>query len=208
MTCARTHPSERRGMPSAMGRANPVVYIHVRTYSTMPVNRRGGPACLTTARARALLVRSGRLALRRGLRAPNGPYISTLTSEPFLRRRSAGADRVRSVFIASFRRGNSRRNLYQSSRGDFFGARKCGGNAGGIKKRRPRARVRPLAAAALHPRVRHTVPRSRSTSTRPAARPCPTRRRARERARARAPRGLPRWTRAPVVRPAASCACT
>lgn len=207
MTCARTHPSERRGMPSAMGRANPVVYIHVRTYHASKSPWR---ACLLDrrARSRALLVHSGRLALRRGLRAPNGPYISTLTSEPFLRRRSAGADRVRSVFIASFRRGNSRRNLYQSSRGDFFGARKCGGNAGGIKKRRPRARVRPLAAAALHPRVRHTVPRSRSTSTRPAARPCPTRRRARERARARAPRGLPRWTRAPVVRPAASCACT
>ena len=177
---------------------------------TMPVNRRGGPACLTAARARALS--SCTLAASLSVEAfahQMDPTFSTLTSEPFLRRHSAGADRVRSFFLASFWRGNSRRNLHQSSRGDFFGARKCGGNAGGIKKATPRAaRVRPLAAAALHPRVRHTVPRSRSTPTRPAARPCPTRRRARERARARAPRGLPRWTRAPVVRPAASCACT
>ena len=208
MTCARTHPSERRGMPSAMGRANPVVYIHVRTYHASKSPWR---ACLLDrrARARALLVHSGRLALRRGLRAPNGPYIlnpyiRTLSSETQRRRRSRALCFYRDVSAWKF----AAKSPSIVTR-VFFGARKCGGNAGGIKKVTPRAaRGRPLAAAALHPRVRHTVPRSRSTPTRPAARPCPTRRRARERARARAPRGLPRWTRAPVVRPAASCACT
>ena len=178
----------------------------------MPVNRRGGPACLTAARARALS--SCTLAASLSVEAfahqmdPTFStltvYIRTLSSEAQRRRRSRALFFSRVVSAWKF----AAKSPSIVTRG-FFGARKCGGNAGGIKKATPRAaRVRPLAAAALHPRVRHTVPRSRSTPTRPAARPCPTRRRARERARARAPRGLPRWTRAPVVRPAASCACT